>query len=216
MQKKTDESKNADGKLSVSGQIDIEPSLPFDKKVIIDVALPCYGAKYHSTCMFSLIDLLAFWAKSNIEYTLSEVDICDIEFARNLLITNFYYNRPDCTHILFIDNDMGFDKSLINRMLNLNEDVVGVISPRRKLNLQTLQSEKEASFNQALARSADFIFAPHPQGSKKDGFMQVNSCGAGIMLISRDCITRMMQSCPEIMNTRIYRKKHLSQGFETF
>ena len=204
--------------ITVKGQLQKDTAEINRSDIKVEVALPCYQSMYDSTFVFSLLELLTTWARGNVEYSISEVDTADIEFARNLLTTNFYYNRDDCSHILFIDNDMGFSTSLINRMINLNEDVVGVVSPRRRIDLKKLHQEQNRPFAKAIAHSTGFILNRADQDNRKDGFIQVNTCGSGILLISRDCITRMMQCCPDIINTTAYRKKYLaiSGSFDTF
>jgi hypothetical protein len=46
-------------------------------------------------------------------------------------------------------------------------------------------------------------------------FMEVESCGAGIMLISRACIDRMIVACPDVVDTvRFKRHPFLAKDFK--
>ncbi len=189
------------------------------KGVKIDIALPCYGSKFDSVTAFSLMNLMLAWKTSGIEFTYSTLDVCDIELARNLLITNFYFARADSSHLLFIDNDLGFNTSMINRMINLGEDVVGVAAPRRSLNLATLHSKSNLPFEQALASAARFVSDRSSIKSEQDGFAEVSHCGTGILLISRNCINKMVTLCPEIVGNLKpddFRKSALAPGLNRF
>lgn len=203
--------------LTVTGSVNKSlPVIDLPEGIKINVATPCYGGTYATSYVISIINLLTSWRKVDIGYSFSEVDTSDIELSRNILISNFYFNKPDCTHILFIDDDMGFNSSMINRMIALNKDVVGVIAPKRQIDLRKLHAEKEADFATALARSVSFALNPAKEKKAKDGFIEVNSCGTGILLISRECITKMADCCPEIIDRGTYKKVPVAGDFEVF
>ena len=189
----------------------------------VHLALPCYGGSYKSVFVRSMLRLMDAWRQAKIEFDFNEVDCCDIEVARNYLISEFYYGNPSCTHILFIDNDMGFDANLILRMLEFNKDVVGVIAPRREINLETLHQSGDLPFEKALAKSVEFLVTlvrSNTQHKVEKGFIEVESCGTGILLISRKCIDQMIERCPEIIEKKSFLNfpfaKHLSQFITPF
>ena len=196
-------------KLVTSGKLTVP-------RVKINLASPCYGGSYKASFVFSLVNLLKSWHKRNIGYSFSEVDTSDIELSRNILLSNFYYNKPDCSHILFIDNDMGFESSMINRMIDFAAEVVGVVSPRRQIDLKKLHAAGEYDFDKAMAKAVSFIASPSASNNFVNGFMEVNGCGAGIMLISRKCIDTMIEKCPEIVNTKDYKNLPFARDFEKF
>ncbi len=186
------------------------------KTTRINIASPCYRLTYSSTFVTSLVNLLTLWRDTGINYSFNLVDTSDIELSRNFLITKFYYKLKDCSHILFLDNDMGFDCKLINRMIQLNESVVGVASPKRQIDLKKFHQEAGQPYEQALAKSVEFLLRPAKIQINKPGFRQVESCGAGILLISRDCITQMIHSCPEIVDKNIEKYPPIVHQFDTF
>lgn len=184
--------------------------------VNIDIASPCYRLTYSSTFVVSLVNLLNTWRSTSIRYSFNFIDTSDIELSRNYLLTQFYYKLQDATHILFVDNDMGFSPSLINRMIQLNESVVGVVAPRRQIDLKKLHEEADQPYEKAVAKSVQFLMRPAEDPQNKPGFMQVERCGAGILLISRDCVTRMIQCCPEILDKNVRKYPSVVHEFETF
>ncbi len=210
-------SAQSEGGLSVSGILG-KPVVPDEmpKGLKINISSPCYGGKYTTSFVNSMISLLNTWKDFDIDYIFSEIDTTDVEVARNILLSNFYFNKLDCTHILFIDNDMGYRSSMINRMLKLREDVVGVVSPRRQIDLKKLHASSDVPFETALARSVDFILNPSNEAVEKDGFIQVYTCGSGIMLISRDCITKMADCCPDIIDKVYHKRIPFAKDFEVF
>ena len=182
----------------------------------INIASPCYLLTYSSEFVVSLVNLLSLWRSTRIKYSLNLVSMSDIEFSRNFLLTKFYYKRQDCTHILFLDNDMGFSPSLINRMIDLNESVVGVAAPGRDVDLKKFHEEAGQPYEYAAAKSVQFLLRTSKNPENKPGFVQVDHCGAGILLISRDCVTRMMQCCPEILDGNLSDYPEIVNQFETF
>lgn len=196
----------------VTGSLSGIPSV--DKVKKINIAIPSYGSKYSGAFVRSFYAILTMAPKEGVKFSFSEIDYPDIVTARNYLISNFYYNKTDCTHILFVDDDMGFDHRLIFDMLKLNKDVVGVIAPRRKLDLETLHHLSSEKFAKAYASACDFIGSP--KGNPDNGFYQVNKCGTGILLISRDCISKMIAKCPDIVDQKRFKKNPFLKKFPSF
>ena len=107
---------------------------------------------------------------------------------------------------------MGFSPSLINRMINLNEDVIGVGAPRRKLDLKSLHSGNALSFEEAVAQSVEFVVNKKELKKEVNGFAEVDRCGTGILLVSRKCIEKMISECEDVIGvlaTNDDRKKFL-------
>jgi hypothetical protein len=121
------------GKTVITGQIKLEDV--FGSAAKINIATPAYGSSYAGIYVETFYNLMSSGSKNNCTFSFSAIDYADIVVARNYLISNFYYNLKDCSHILFIDDDMGFDASLVYQMLRLKKDIVGVVAPKRSINL---------------------------------------------------------------------------------
>ena len=187
------------------------------EKISINLALPCYGGLYRSAFVRSMFALMESWRHSNLHLHPSEMNVCDIECARNVLISNFYFNLPQCSHILFIDNDMGFESSLITRMVAQNKEVVGVVAPKRNINMRQLHSNGGLSYEKALSKATDFVVhmqEDRPLSGIKDGFVEVDGVGTGILLISRSCITQMIDKCPDIVEDNPYPSLTAAENLE--
>ncbi|MER9306441.1 ANP1/MMN9/VAN1 family protein [Mesorhizobium sp. M0293] len=182
----------------------------------INLALPVYGAAYKSVFVRSLFAALTHNSLSSYAFTLSEIEYTDIPFSRNYLLTNFYYNKPDCSHILMIDSDMGFSPDLIAAMLALDKPVVGTLYPRRRIDLRKLHSLSTLPFDKALARSLEFVGTIIEPRQEMGGFVRVSLCGTGIFLVSRDCVTRIIEKLPETVNRSRYRNNKYAPQFKSF
>lgn len=151
-----------------------------------------------------------------IRFSFSEIDYSDTFVSRNYLITNFFYNKTECSHILFVDADMGFEHGLISEMVFLEEDLVGVVYPRCSIDLEKIHSHGTQPFKHAYAHVCSFIGSPGEPHPRNPAFRRVESCGTGILLISRRCIAQMLESCPGLLDERRYRRLPFADKFSCF
>ena len=155
--------------------------------------------------MRSLYPLLDGALAEHASFVFSEIDYPDIEVARNYLISNFYYNKPDCTHMLMLDTDMGFGPDLIRDMVALAKPVVGVIYPRRGIDLRKLHSMGNLPYEKALARSLDYVGQIREPRVVDGHFVQMNACGTGILLVSRACVDEMTDKISGIVDESAFK-----------
>lgn len=94
--------------------------------------------------------------------------------ARNRVVATFLRERPECTHLLWWDNDQWpEDNRIIEQMLVLGLDVVGAPYTNKRIPTRWCY--------QALdARSAD-----------ARGVLEVRWIGMGFTLMSRECLVKM-------------------------
>ncbi len=93
---------------------------------------------------------------------------------------------------------MGFPVELVKEMLELDEEVVGAIYPKREIDLRVLHSLNQLPYEQAYARALRFLGKPGAPHPRYPGFREVESIGAGILLISRRCIDRLIATDPSL------------------
>lgn len=169
------------------------------------IATPAYRSSYAGAYVESLFGLTSEAPKHRVALCFSTIDYADVVTARNYLISRFYFNRTDCSHLLFLDSDMGFEAKLIFDMLALKQDVVGAIYPRRTVDLRKLHAKGNQPFEQAYAQACDFIGTPVGTPSKEP-FIEVSGLGAGVLLISRAAVAKMIEGCPDIVDTQRYKR----------
>jgi hypothetical protein len=181
----------------------------------INVAMPVYGSQFRSAFVQSMFPLLLDGSRQ-VGFSFSEIDYSDIVVARNYLISNFYFNKRDCSHILMVDCDMGFPAELIGAMLTFDKPVVGVIYPKRQVDLRKLHAQADTPYKRAFARSLDFIGSIRQPRTISGGFARMEWCGAGILLISRECVDAMVAALPEIVDGSTFRSYAFGPRFEKF
>jgi len=159
---------------------------------------------------------MASAAAQNIHYVFSYLDYSDIVVSRNFLISNFYFNHPECSHLLFVDADTGFDAALVTEMLALGEDVVGALYPKRRIDLEKLHAARDLPFKQALANAAEFIGKVHRPIERRGNFIRVDHCGTGVLLISRNCIEKMINALPELVDEKRFKRMPFVSQFKKF
>ncbi|MDH4377548.1 MAG: hypothetical protein QE494_14750 [Ramlibacter sp.] len=192
---------------------------PLPKKAVaakVNIATPSYGSQYAGAYVRSLYKLLSHPGLRELQFSFSDIDYADIVVARNYLISNFYFNKPDCTHILFWDDDMGFEPALVEAMLAQDKDVVGVVSPKRAIDLGRLHGQHDQAFTAAYARACDFIGTFSPVSVGGQPFVRMEQCGAGVLLISRRCLDVMVSKLPEIADTKRFKRLGFGDRFKTF
>lgn len=181
----------------------ISVQLPRPRKILI--ASPAYKSLYTASYVLSLFNLVNEARNRSIATAFAQVDFADIVSSRNYLASQFYFDFRSCSHLLFLDNDMGYSASLIMDMLELNVDVSGVIYPKRQINLEKLHASGSKPFRQAYAESCEFIGQtnlPNQRGT----FIKVKRIGTGILLIKRETIAKMIERCPEISKTKLRKE----------
>lgn len=196
----------------VKGQITI-PAGAGGADTRIYLAVPAYGGTFSAEFVQSLFRLLTVKRKAPVDFKFTYFDYADIVAARNYLISDFYYNNPSYTHLLFVDDDMGFDPALIEEMVALKEGVVGVFYPKRKVDLRKLHEAKDLTFEKALAKASEFIGEVRKPMKGKGRFVSVSHCGTGVMLISRGAVETMIEKLPEIVDTVRFRSMPFANKF---
>jgi len=118
-----------------------------------------------------------------IQWGISSISNPDISWVRNWFITQWYDCLPQYTHILMIDDDIGFMPDVVLDMLAFGEPVVGAIYPKKTPTRQWAVSGIER---------------PEIRGP----FIEVEGLGAGCFLIRRDAMATMLERLPEIIDRR--------------
>jgi hypothetical protein len=145
--------------------------IPIPKRVFIGI--PIYGS---APALF-ISSLTAFAAAMPIHARISfKVGDSLVSRARNSLTADFL--ASDCTHLLFIDSDLGFTPQDIVRITSHNEHVVGGIYP--------LKTEG------ALQWCGNGSVEDAPTVVREDGLQEVRFIGTGFLCISRDAFVKII------------------------
>lgn len=174
------------------------------------IATPMYGGMCHGNYTTSLTNLFTLCAKNNVLvqlFTLFNESL--IQRARNICVDRFL--QSDCTHLLFIDADIGFNSNDALGMLSIllsdkehKYDVLAGTYPKKYLDWEKIKTIAESGFNHPprnLAKVGNmFSFNPLENGPltfKGDSLIEVAEAGTGFMMIPRSTFENFIKAYPE-------------------
>ena len=99
----------------ITGKIQLPPRRADDKRLNIAIATPAYKGEFSTAYVRSLFMLVTAAPAMGLRFSFSDFDYSDIVTSRNYLLSNFFYNMTNCSHLLFIDADMGLPKQADRR-----------------------------------------------------------------------------------------------------
>jgi hypothetical protein len=150
----------------------------------VAICIPARG-QMEVTTAFDLTMMSAYMAnKKNIDlnvYTSQGTLIFD---QRNSLVRTAVEEK--CDYILFIDADMRFPKTTLERLLAHNKDIIGVNATTRmmppKPTARNIQINEDGSVDWLEVFS-----------NKEKGIGKVDAIGCGVMLIKTSCLKNIPQ-----------------------
>ncbi len=171
------------------------------------LALPAYGGVVTTVFMESLLRFAEVARARGIAVTLkilSQESL--IPRGRNTLVAEFL-GRPELTHLLFIDADIGFDPRGILRMLAFDKPVVGGAYAKKGIDWSRVHAAARAGKPpEALAEAGldyalnliDEDLATQDRIPVTQGFVRVSKCGTGILLIRREVFAQLALAFPAL------------------
>jgi len=188
----------------------IEVSVEELRKYKLFVGTPMYGAQCAGTYTKSCTDLSLMAGANGIDvrfYFLFNESL--IQRARNYIVDEFL--RSDCTHLVFIDADIGFNPRDVLGMLAVQiqkpEEYNIVTGPYPK---KTIAWEKVAQASK-LGKgdenpfelenyTADYVFNPvkKQQAFNLSEPLEIGEGGTGFMLIPRETLEKFKEAYPEL------------------
>jgi len=191
--------------------MELEISVDELRKRKIFVATPMYGGQCAGIYTKSSTELATMAAQYGVDvrffYLFNESLITR---ARNYLVDEFL--RSDCTHIMFIDSDIGFDPNYVLSMAAMmdpddekNEyDVLCGPYPKKTIAWEKIAKAVDKGYaddNPAAldAFVGDFVFNPVPGTTeiKLNEPVEVLEGGTGFMMIKRKVFERFDEKWPD-------------------
>ena len=172
------------------------------------IATPAYGGVVHTAYHEAVLGTVLYFQQNfpGIAFETRTLSLSVISMARNVF-ASMVLNDPSFTHLLFIDADMGFQPSLIARMLAFGKPVTGIVAPQRRLSYEAYHKTRETVANPAIAKAVandyvgsddDVIRNAAGEIEAVDGFIPVSRAGTGIMLIERQVFEAMRDRYPKL------------------
>lgn len=166
------------------------------------VATPMYGGMCHGTFATSLLTMVNTFTNSGMGFTFSHMmNESLITRARDSLANDFL-DTKECTHLLFIDSDIGFSPQDIIPMVHADKDVICGIYPKKEINWnQVSDAVKEGILPQSLGNyTGVFVVnavdhAPHIEVKLSEP-IEIANGGTGFMLIKREVLEKLKDVVP--------------------
>lgn len=169
------------------------------------IATPMYGGMCNGSYATSLMQVPMALANTGIGMSyLHLMNESLITRARNLCADEFL--RMDCTHLLFIDADIGFDPRVIPGMIARDVDILCGLYPKKEINWPRVSkavmdgvppaglSEYVGSVVVNLVDDAKSKFVANGD------LMQIANGGTGFMLIKREVFLKLSKKVPSYLN----------------
>lgn len=178
------------------------------KKYSLFVGVPMYGGQCAGLFCKSATDLSAMAAQYGISlryYFLFNESL--VQRARNYVVDEFL--RSDCTHLMFIDSDIGFKAKDVISLLGIqitDPDKYKIITgPYPKKTIAWEKVKKAVELGKAENPfhldyyTADYVFNPvkGQTSFRIDEPIEVAEAGTGFMLISRDVFKKYDEAYPQ-------------------
>ena len=181
------------------------------------VGTPMYGGNCSGMYTKSCTDLSQICAANGITlkyYFLFNESL--IQRARNYIVDEFL--RSDCTHLLFIDADIGFNAKDALSLLGLQTmepekyDIITGPYPKKAIAWEKVAKAANAGYGnenpfQLESFTSDFVFNP-VEGNGTFALtepVEVKEAGTGFMLIPRATLVKYMEAYPELS----YKPDHI-------
>jgi len=172
------------------------------------LAVPMYGGQCAGMFTKSVADLASMCTSHGIEmrsYFLFNESL--ITRARNYCVDEFM--RSDCTHLMFIDSDIGFDPRDVLAMLALQSDdseydIIAGPYPKKcisweKIKLAVDKGMADEDPNILEKYVGDYVFNPKGSGGqiRIDVPVEVSEVGTGFMMTRRSTFEKFNAAYPQ-------------------
>jgi hypothetical protein len=152
------------------------------------VATPMYGGMCHGSYAGSMFQLAQMFMNAGVPLQYAQtMNESLITRARDGLAQDFL--ETECTHLMFIDSDIGFQAEDILTMLAADKDIVCGLYPRKEIDwMQVAAAARGGVAPDELHLHTGALVVNTLDGPRKDagdGLVEVANAGTGFMLIKR-------------------------------
>lgn len=185
------------------------------------IATPMYGGKCDYAFVRGLISVTSWCQAHNIPYKVHFMaNESLIQRARNYCTEEFM--KSGCTHLLFIDSDIGFEWKDVMTLLHYadplsDKEILAATYPKKIIAWEKVVKAVKAGFAdenpEALQYfTCDYVVSPkHSKPFKISDLTEVHESGTGFMMIQRSALEKFSEAYPQYL----YKPDHARQkGFD--
>jgi len=194
-------------------------------EVKLFVASPMYGGSCFGSYAVGLANLVGMSLDKGIKVHYAfMMNESLITRARDSLAYDFM--KSDCTHLLFIDADIGFNPYHIPAMIEADKDIIGAAYPKKEINFSRIAKAAKADVpvEKLSDFTGEFVIRTVKNKSATGTIMtplEVECIGTGFMLIKREVFEGLKDKVPSYtsdmysVNDTNRKKKIIPQYFDT-
>lgn len=163
------------------------------------IATPCYGNMVTHHYLKSILKLQKACIERNLPLSVDTLgNESLVTRARNTLVATFL-DRPQFSHLLFIDSDIAFEPEQVFRMLDSGHEVVGGVYPIKWLDWQRIGGVVRAGHPDPEPVSLHYAVEFDGQEIKaREGFAKARYVATGFLMLRRSGLERMRERYPEL------------------
>ena len=170
-------------------------------KPFLLIGTPCYGGLVAQTYMESIIALMVYGSQQGFDMTLAMNGHDSlITRSRNKIVATFL-DRPEATHLFFVDADIAFKPEAVKRILDFDQDVVAGMYPIKNIDWQWFHASMKPDAKESELKELGLNFVGTPIAGEgreeRNGFVTGSYAGTGFMMIKRRVLERMITAYPE-------------------
>jgi hypothetical protein len=168
------------------------------------IATPMYGGMCHGGYTASMLRVTPIFLNEKLAFQYAfTVNESLISRARDSLAHDFL--ETECTHLMFIDSDIGFQAEDILSMIEANKDIICGIYPRKEVNWEgVIEAVVDCVPAEKLHEHAGLFVVNTLNGRIEDapsGWpVEVANAGCGFMLIKRHVLGDLAHVVPTYMS----------------
>jgi hypothetical protein len=165
------------------------------EKPYISIGTPMFNGSCYGMYALSLLGFSNACHQNGVGYEIFALaNESLIPRARNKIVHHFL--RTTCTHLMFIDADIGFDGSDILQLANADKDIIGGAYPKKGINWKKVEDAVKAGIPPEELNdyvSEGYVVNAHTKEPPKDltAPYEVDYIGTGFMLIKRRVFEEM-------------------------
>ena len=171
----------------------------------IMIATPMYGGLCNGTYTVGLLTAVGVFSKHGIAMQYAHMmNESLITRARNSLAKDFL--ASECTHLMFIDADIGFNPADIPPMVDADKDIICGIYPKKEINWVDVSKAVQAGVppQELLNYTGAFVVNTVNDAENLEGNfyepLEIANGGTGFMLIKRKVFETLIGKVPTYHN----------------
>ena len=167
------------------------------------IGTPMYGGQCSAHYTFSNLNLTRVAKENNIHLNYQFLTTESlITRGRNSIVNTFM--KSECSHLLFIDADIGFDPNDVLKIIGHNLDIVCAGYPAKFIDWESIHRAARMGVppEGLQSFSSPYIYNRDEEGMHYGDLIDVKESGTGFMLIKRPVFEKMSSHVPSYISNQ--------------